>query len=345
MSKKNEPFTFPGADPLEADPAEKLDMSFMEPSAEQVAAAEAAAQRKAAREQEEADEKARLEEEAKAKAAAEDKTDSAAAEAKKPVAEELSDEEKAEAAKVEASREEAGKKKQPMVPKTRLDEVLAKNRELAAQIEQERQAREAAKPKPKEGETAQTAFDFQAKEKAYMQAVRDGEDDKALTIRDEIRKAERQAMAQTSEESSSQHSEAVALARAAKIIEENFPQFTPGHEKFNEAATKEVCEMRDAMIMQGKNPVEALQKAVKFVVKEYDLDEEIKPSNVVDLDAEKLKKDTAKKIAAAKATPPDIKGEGNRTKVEEKNEVKDMSDEEFNALPEATKRRMRGDFA
>jgi hypothetical protein len=224
MTTKNKLFIMPGADPYEDEPAEKLDMSFMEPTAEQVAAAEAAAQRKAAREQEEADEKARLEEEAKAKQKEEDDA-AAAAEAaknkeKKP--EELSDEEKAEAAKLEAAREEAGKKKQPMVPKTRLDEVLAKNRELAEQLAQERAVREAAKPKPKEGETAPEAFDFEAKEKAYMQAVRDGEDDKALTIRKEIRAAERQAVAQTSEDQSNQHFEVVVFARAAKIIEESF---------------------------------------------------------------------------------------------------------------------------
>lgn len=342
MPKENKTFVMPGAEPDDYDNAEPLtNLSFTEPTEEELAAAAAAEERKKQREEEEAADAAAAE----AKKAEEEK---AAEEDKKSADKDLTDEEKAEAAKIEAERaakEDKGKK-QPMVPKSRLDEVLAKNKELTAKLEAEQKARESRQPEKKEGEQP---FDFDAKEEAYMQAVIDGEKEKALAIRKEIRAAEKAAMQQTAAAEQGQNSEAVALAAAAAVIEENFPQFVKGSEKYNEEATMRVVKMRDALIAQGSNAVEALNEAVDFVVKKYGFDEDLEPetktdTKVVNLD-EKRKKDVEKKVDAHKRQPPEIKGEGERTRQkEEHNAVAEMSDEEFNALPEATKRRMRGDF-
>jgi len=178
-----------------------------------------------------------------------------------------------------------------------------------------------------------------------MQAVIDGEKTKALELRKEIRAAEKTEIQKATATATTQDSEAVALARAAAEVERSFPQFTHGHEKYNEEATKAVVKMRDALIMQGSSAVEALNDAVDYVVRKYDLDETpVDDSKVVDLN-KKREANTAKKIEAHGKQPPSLKGEGERTrKTDQPSDVELMSEEEFNALPEATKRRMRGDF-
>lgn len=323
----NKPFVMPGADDGEdLGTNDKLDLSFMEPTEEELAAKAAADERKAALLKEEEE------------AAAADKEEAPPAEDKKSVDKDLT---KAEE-DIEAAKLDAGKKKNPMVPKSRLDEVLAKNRELLAQVEAERKAREARQP---EAKAEDKAFDFDAKEAEYMQAVIDGEKAKALELRKEIRAAERTELQKETATATTQDSEAVALAKAAAEVEKSFPQFTHGHEKYNEEATKAVVKMRDALIMQGQSAVEALNDAVDYVVRKFDLDESpVEDSKVVDFN-KKREANTAKKVDAHGKQPPALKGEGERTrKADQPSDIELMSEEEFNALPEATKRRMRGDF-
>lgn len=343
MSKNKTTFVMPGADPVDEADDQPLDLSFMEPTDEEKEAAAAIQAEKdalkAEADEEEAAKAKAKEEEAEALAAEADKDKKPAAEDKK---DELSEDEKKLAAQVEADK--AKHKKQPMVPKSRLDEVLAKNREITAQLDKERAARAAATPKPAENAVA---FDFDAKETEYMQHVIDGEKDKALAVRKEIRAAEREADKVQTREVAGQDSEAMALAEAAAVIEASFPQFVAGHEKHNAEATARVVKMRDALIMSGANAVEALNEAVDFVVKKYGFDEAIdvdaKDDKVVQLD-DKRKKDVQKKIDAQKKQPPDVSGEGERTRKErEPTAIESMTDAEFDALPESTRRRLRGD--
>ena len=71
-----------------------------------------------------------------------------------------------------------------MVPKSRLDEVLAKQKALEKQLDELR----AQKQEPGE---APEAYDFDAKEVEYQNLVLDGEAQKAAALRKEIRAAER----------------------------------------------------------------------------------------------------------------------------------------------------------
>jgi hypothetical protein len=344
MSKNNKPFVMPGADGDDEDYT-PLDLSFTEQTDDEKEAEaklqEAKDALKAEADAEEA-EKQRLKDEAAALAAEEDKAEKAATEDKK---DEPTEDEKKLAADLEKNRADKDKgKKQPMVPKSRLDEVLAKNREMAEQLKQATAAREAASPKP---EKDAVAFDFDAKEGEYMQFVLDGEKDKALAVRKEIRAAEQAEVAKTTRQTAGQDDEAMALARAAAQIEENFPQFVIGHEKHNKEATEKVVSMRDALIRGGADAVTALNDAVDFVVRKYGFDEALegeKPGDkVVNLD-DKRKKDVAKKIATQNKQPPDMSGEGERSRQQkEVSAVEQMSDAEWDALPDATRRRLRGD--
>ena len=70
-----------------------------------------------------------------------------------------------------------------MVPKSRLDEVLAKNKKMQKRIDDiEKQEAEVKAEAPK--------YDFDVKEQEYQQLILDGESAKAVGLRNEIRKAE-----------------------------------------------------------------------------------------------------------------------------------------------------------
>ncbi len=346
MPKDNKTFVMPGAEPddIDLDTSERVDLSFMEETEEQKAEREAAEERKAARAQQIEDEKAAAKAKTEADKEAEDEAEkerlaaeAAAKDGKKP--EDMTADEKAEAAKLEASRDK--NKKQPMVPKSRLDEVLQKNKDLNAQLEIERKAKASRQPEP---DKDAKEFDFDAKETEYMKLVMEGETAKALTVRKEIRAAEQTQMLKQTDKASSADSEAEALAKAAMVVEENFPQFIKGHAEYNEEATKVVLRMRDGLIATGSNAVEALNEAVDFAVRKFGLDKDlvVDDKKVVDLD-KKRQETVEKKIAAQKKQPPEVKSEG-QGKREEKNEIAEMSDEEFDALPASAKARLRGDY-
>ena len=201
------------------------------------------------------------EDEDDADVSSEAKTDEAV-EADEETDAEVEDEVEAEAdEEVEAELEAAPVKtaQKPMVPKARLDEVLAKQKALQKQLDEIHLANEKSQGAPE-------AYDFDAKEVEYQNMVLDGETAKAVGLRREIRKAEREQlefemraeMAQTV----SQDRQMTALQQAANAMEEAYPVFDRNAEEFSEEMTNEVVELRDAFIMKGYEAVDALSKAV-----------------------------------------------------------------------------------
>ena len=311
----------PGADIPDADSNELLDLSFAEvaevkePSEEIVS------------EDEESTEEVTEEE-------AESEEETTEAEVEVEVEEEV------------VAVEEPKSKKKPMVPKARLDEVLAKQKALQKQLDDINAATEKSAEAPEE-------YDFDAKEVEYQNMVLDGETDKAVGLRREIRKAERATlefeMRAEMNQTVSQDRQMNALQQAANAMEEAYPVFSRDSEDYSEDMTNEVVELRDAFILKGYEAVDALSKAVRYVVKDNGLDE-------VDQDAPSLagtakktdelaKKRTqiSKKLKAAESQPPELPGESSSTHGEKTLDLSSMTEEEFDALPEATLKRLRGD--
>ena len=234
--------------------------------------------------------------------------------------------------------------KSPMVPKARLDEVLAKQKALQKQLDD-------VTASNAKSEEAPDAYDFDTKEVEYQNMVLDGETDKAVALRREIRKAERaelefemrQEMSQTVNENHAM----TALQKAATAMEEAYPVFDNTSEQFNEEYTGEVVELRDAFIMKGYGAVDALSKAVKYVVKDRELDGVAETESSSLLKADELSKKRATvsaKLKAAESQPPELPGESAARAGEHGQKVSDMTEEEFNALPEKTLARLRGDI-
>jgi len=242
------------------------------------------------------------------------------------------------------------KTKKPMVPKSRLDEVLSKQKALQKQLDDMKAAQVVAESAPEE-------YDFATKEVEYQTLVLDGEAEKAAALRQEMRKAEREQMAfemrQEMTQTVNQNQQATALQTAATDLEVNFPVFDQNSESYNAEYTQEVIDLRDAFITQGLGAVEALGKAANFVVKSYDLVESgdeasalsgsKAPAKRAD-EVAKKRAEVSRKLRAADAQPPELPGESSANHGEKALDVASMSEDEFNALPEATLKRLRGDI-
>ena len=322
----------PGADQLEEGANDRLDMNFglgQDPVAEEpVEEVEEEEQDEPVAEAEEPEDEPEEEPEAE----------------EEPVAEA----EEPEQAEEEPEIEPEDEPKKPMVPKSRLDEVLAKQKALQKQLDDLMAAKEQV-------ENAPDQYDFAEKEVEYQNLVLDGESQKAAALRAEIRQAERAQLeyelSQKMEQKVTQNQQMTALQQAASDLEANFPVFDRSSSEYSEEYTQEVIDLRDAFIVKGENAVAALSKAAKYVIKEYGLDSSSGAPSLATQAAPKQADEVAKKRAevsrklkAAASQPPELPGESSAARGERAADLSNMTEDEFNALPEATLKRLRGDI-
>ena len=235
--------------------------------------------------------------------------------------------------------------KKPMVPKSRLDEVLAKQKALQKKLNEMEVAQQQAEEAP--------TYDFTAKENEYQQLVLDGEAEKAVALRNEIRNAEKdqfmfevqQKMGQTVQQST----EAVALQAKADALEAEYPVFDVNSADHNPEILKEALDLRDAFMVQGYEGADALEKAVNLTVLQHPevvATPEPAPTpapEVKKVEETQKKANVTKKIEAAESQPPQMGGQSDAKK--QKNvDINTLSEKEFAALPAETLRRLRGDF-
>ncbi len=241
--------------------------------------------------------------------------------------------------------QEVEQPKAPMVPKSRLDEVLAKQKALQKQLDEAKAAQEQVLENAPE-------YDFGSKEAEYQQLVLDGEAEKAVDLRNEIRNAEKEQfmfevqakIGQTVQKSQ----EMTELQTKAAEIEATFPVLNENSADFDVDLQNEVVELRNAFMSQGYTPADSLTKAAEYTLaaKRPEL---LNPTEVAEAPKANeqvvQKKKVAninKKLKAADSQPPSMKGES--AKGDKKIDLNMLSDDEFSALPEETLRRMRGDF-
>ena len=327
QAKEKETITFeqmPGADPTEkAEETENLDMNFAFGEEEDDVSRETS-------ETEEVEEAEQAETEAEQAEEAETEPEEAETAAETETEEQVAED-------LEPNKKEAPK----MIPKSRLDEVLAQNKALKKRIEQSEKVQ-------KEIEETPEAYDFDTKETDYMNAVLDGDQDKAKSIRREIRQAERSQieseLTRDIEQKVTRSSTETAIQDAANAIEEAFPIFDSNSPDFNEALTSEVNKYMTGFIQSGQNPVEALEEATTYVLQKNEMLESTTPVLGNADKTSKKKAQISKKLKAAESQPPDLPGESSANKGEQPYDLNNMTEEEFDALPEATLKRIRGDI-
>lgn len=237
----------------------------------------------------------------------------------------------------------AGKKAaKHMVPKSRLDAVLAANRELKAELDRKNTASAPADDATKGDEPKK--FDFDSAEDAYQDAILDGDKAKAKEIRAQMRAAERAEIEadmakKTGTTSQRERINDAILASTAKI-EREFPVLNSESDEYDEGVAQEMIELYTGYVASGKDPMDALEKALSITVKMHDL--------VGDAPAGKggKKTDVSDKLKANKQQPPKMpKAEAPSKKAKDPDEldVNTMTDDEWDALPEGVKARLRGD--
>ncbi len=229
--------------------------------------------------------------------------------------------------------------KAPMVPKSRLDEVLAKQKALQKKLDLVQAEKEIAPEAP--------SFDFVSKEAEYQDLVLNAETEKAVALRSEIRQAEKaQMMHEVRQEMGStvqQNQDLKDLQVKALELEAKHEVLNENSEIFSPELQQEVIELRDAFITQGYVPVDALTKATNYVMG-ANAPVAPAPEPVNTVVEQKQKATVARKVQASQSQPPSLKGEGVNAKKENKIDLTKLSSEEFDALPAETLRRMRGDF-
>jgi hypothetical protein len=237
-----------------------------------------------------------------------------------------------------------------MVPKSRLDEVLAKNKKMQKQLEDIQQ-------KEAEVQAEAPTYDFSSKEMEYQEAILDGDSAKATSIRQEIRSAEKEQMmfeVQQQMGQSLQLSNAEQdLAVKAQEIGDTFAILNENSESFDTELAGEVRDLRDAFMVQGFTPADSLAKATEYTLAAKRPELLQTTDDTIAVQTKKQNKAVVqnrqrtavkKKLEASKSQPPKLQGEGTAKRGEKVTDLNVLSDEEFGALPEETLKRMRGDF-
>jgi len=276
-----------------------------------------------------------------------------------------------ELTKEEPARDEHGRfskkddEDEPRIPKSRFDDAIGKER---AAREQERSAREVAERKLAEIEaqtkqitrtedTEKLEAAIKALEKQHAKLLLDGESDKAAEVMGQIRLSERQiAIAEATHMTNAakdQAREEMRLELAVERLEADYDVLNPAHENYDKGLVRLILgEQRMIMESERLSPSRALLAAVKEVMNRFG-QAQTKAQDAKGLAAEKpaagrKEAQVAKNIEAAKKQPASLKDTGlDSDKGGQKAEVDPakLTFEEFSALPDSTKAKLRGDFA
>ena len=252
----------------------------------------------------------------------------------------------------EKAEEPEPKEKQPAhIPKARFDEVIAERnaeREANAELKRRLEALEAA-AKTKEPEVPkEDPKSIDALELEYANLMMEGDIEKAVQLRGQINAAIREQAEAAAEQkisareaARSQQAIANELAAMSAQVVEDYPYLDT---EDGALVIPQITALRDAYVAKGESPAAALRKAADFIAPKFDPNPQDKDEPKAD---PKVDTRTAQAIARgikdSAAQPPQMSGVGNRAMETIKRDVTRMSEEEFEALPESEKRKMRGD--
>lgn len=275
------------------------------------------------------------------------------------VEEELTDEKAKEDEQPEAEAEEPAEAEaeepaevladEPAIPKTRFDEINERMKKAEATVESLKgQLEHVVEEKTPEPEPE--PYDYKAKEKEAMDALLEGDADKYSAINEEIRQAEKAEYVREAKKladvGDQNLRENMTFEETGAKIEQEFPQFSADSEVFDANAREEMLDLYVGYAQSGRyTKAQALQRAAGKAAKMFGFtDVELEPApdlaNVVDI----KKTDSKAKAKAANEQPPAMESRAQGTSEEPRRDYSSMSDEEFEALPESTKKRARGDI-
>lgn len=242
-----------------------------------------------------------------------------------------------------------------LVPKARMDRALQRAQKAEAALEQkvgdtadDETAVTVDTLATKVDELADTVDELEDK----IEEARGDGDAKAVaelrkerrTAAKELRTTERayqqQVATEQADSSGNQTIQQVRYDKALLQVEADFPAINPDSKEYDQAVVDDVLELKEAFEMKGYTSSDALNRAVGYINKADGA-----PAGV---EVSKRKTDVAKNLDANNKQPPNMDKAGKDSdKAGAKDTVPnaaDMTDAEREALPEETRKRMRGDF-
>ena len=260
---------------------------------------------------------------------------------------------------------------EPKIPKSRFDEQVGKEREAREAAERraaelERQLAERQRGEQKQAEEATRTAELEALEakaseleQQHAQLLLDGDVKKAAEVMKEIRHTERSiAKAETAAETQqiiAQVSEGERMNVVIARLESDYPTMNPQSAEYDDALVNfALAEQARLIQTAGMRPSEALDTAARTVMERFGKKAEPEPEPKTDEGLAKAAQtvqdrktaQVQKNLETDAKQPPSVKDVGlDSDKLGEKQvpTAANMTLEEFQALPESVKARMRGD--
>jgi hypothetical protein len=238
-----------------------------------------------------------------------------------------------------------------LIPKARVDEIIRTERSRADDLQ--RQLDEI-----KAGKTVQALeTEITDLEKQHAKLLLDGKGDEAAVVAGQIRAKERQiqidsakAMSEASKEAAR---EDIRLDLTIERIEADYPQLNENSDEYDQDAVDLVLASQQQLMATQKLPAsKALAEAARKVMSRLypaKTDEPAAPAKKLDKakDGERSKAQLEKNIDTISKQPADLKDAGadsDKQGIKDNVDVTRLSFDEFSALPETTKARLRGDM-
>lgn len=230
------------------------------------------------------------------------------------------------------------------IPKARFDEVNEARKSAQNALDAANAEIERLQAQSKSESQARPTFDEDAKEKEYIEAMLDGNTDRALAIRREINANIREQSRHDAAQDIEQRTLANSLDAESNQAINDYPYLDTEEGAY---ALDLIVVARDADIAKGVPPHLALRRAVAAIAPRFMPDDASPPTR--DLSNNKAPLDTRTKDALARGArdsnlqPPALQaGIGTRI-TGARVDVAKLDDDQFKALSTAEKKRLRGD--
>lgn len=243
-----------------------------------------------------------------------------------------------------------------VIPKARFDEQIAKERERAEAAERraaelEKQAAQVTRSLDVEKAVADVA----ALRKDERKALLDGDEDKAAQLSAQADRLNRQiAIAESGEltgQAKDQALEDIRFEMTLERLEDKYPMLVAGHEDYDQDLVDDILDKQRGLMQRERlSPSKALAKATESVMKRQAPAPEGEKTGLAAAQSGEPRKPAAvaKNLAAAAAQPGNLAQTGldsdKAGQTKPTPNASAMTLEEFEALPESTRAKMRGDL-